>query len=218
MIPTLTLLVAAAHAAPSHGELEAAAWEELGTRNHSEVGTVQILSASVGGLPCYQAVADTDVSTDVLLAIVSDPVAAMEWSSTKVSEAEILDRQPGHIDYYQHLQVPGWTMVQDRFWFSRGSVVHGEGWVAWQYQKLEEGGPHRARWEAHRAKHPKAVEPPVSVGTWKLAPTGSGTHIAYKMCTDVGGTLPGPVERVATRRTLPDTVADLVREGRRRSE
>lgn len=212
------LAFTAVHAAtPTHQELETAAWKPLSERDHADAGTIRIATATLQGIECYRAEADaTDVPADVFLGILSNPPSAKDWASADITEAEVLDKSADRVDYYQHLKVPGWTMVSDRFWFSRGTIDRTPTRLAWRYQKLQDGGPYHDRWLAHKQRHPNAIEPVHSVGGWYFEPTGSGTRITYAMCADIGGSIPAAVERYATRRTLPDTVGDVVREGRRR--
>jgi len=213
----LALIVFAtfAVASPTHADLASASWTPLDESEHDVVGKMPLHQATLKGIDCYQVSATTPVAGETLLEIVIDPRKAMNWSSAEISEAEILGRTSDTVDYYQHLRVPGWTMVADRFWFSHGRIERTDAQLGWHYQKLEQGGDYKEAYQAHRAKHPKAVEPPVSVGSWTFRSSDAGTLVVYRVCTDVGGTLPGPVQRMATRSTLPNSVSDLILEGLR---
>ena len=202
---------------PTHDEIESAPWAAIGDKDHNDAGKVQLYTANVQGVDCYRAVATTEVSADVLFGIITNPEAAKDWSSANITEAVILSRSGNRIEYYQHLSTPGWTMMADRFWFSAGEFTETEALKAWRYKLLANGGAHTERYAAHRAKHPKAIEPTTSVGGWYFKPTGGQTEVTFMVCADIGGSIPGAVERFATRRTLPDTVGDMVREGRKRS-
>ena len=211
------MMIPTAASRPTHHDLETAPWEHLADKDHRDAGEVSIDRAPIDGVDCYRAVARTEVAADVLFGVVIDPSAAKEWSSANITEAEVLRRDGERIDYYQHLSVPGWTLVADRFWFSTGTRERTEALLAWRYENLVDGGPHAERFEAHKAAHPGAVATEMSVGGWYFAPIEGGTEVTFALCADVGGALPGAVERFATLRTLPDTVGDVIREGRRRN-
>jgi hypothetical protein len=65
-------------------------------------------------------------------------------------------------------------------------------------------------------EHPNAVEPTVNVGSWVFDAGDSGVKMTYSICTRPGGSIPVAIQNAATRRTLPDTLGDVVREARRR--
>ena len=64
--------------------------------------------------------------------------------------------------------------------------------------------------------NPEAIEPPINVGDWHFRNAGAAVEIRYRICTEVGGAMPRVLQRMATRRALPDAVGDVVREARRR--
>ena len=66
------------------------------------------------------------------------------------------------------------------------------------------------------AANPKAVEPPINVGGWYFKDAGAGVDITYLICTDAGGSIPYAIQNAATKKTLPDTVGDVVREAKKR--
>jgi len=214
----LIVFSTSALASPSHADLAAASWQPFDASDHDIVGPIALHQATIEGIHCYQVAATTPVAGETLLAILIDPKQAMTWSSAKISEAEVLARTADTVDYYQHLSVPGWTMVSDRFWFSHGRIERTDAQLGWHYEKMQDGGNYKEAYEAHRAKHPKAVEPPVSVGSWTFRAGEAGTEVLYRVCTDVGGSLPGPVQRMATKSTLPNTVSDLIVEGIKREQ
>ena len=62
-----------------------------------------------------------------------------------------------------------------------------------------------------------AIEVPKNWGEWLFTPAGTGTDIKYRVCTEAGGSVPMWLQKLGAQRTLPDTVADLVREAKKRS-
>lgn len=108
-------------------------------------------------------------------------------------------------------------MVYDRFWILEGTVVSS-------------GAERRFRWnrvpnaaatfptvvQRAQAIESGAVEPPTNWGEWSFIPKGTATEVTYRACVDVGGKLPMSIQTWVAQRTLPDTVADLIREAKRR--
>jgi hypothetical protein len=115
------------------------------------------------------------------------------------------------------VDVPGWTMTKDRFWFVRGRTILVGDTIAFAWEKLDAGGAHGAAYQQFLLDHPKAVEPPINAGGWLFTPVDDGIEIRYHICTDAGGAVPDNLQSFATSATLPDTVGDLVREARKRS-
>jgi hypothetical protein len=208
-------LVAVAVAAPTHSAMDAAKWAVLTTADHADAGTVTIWSSTVSGVDCFRGTATTDVAKDKLLAVVVDIEGAKRWSSAGITEARLLGSGGGAYSYYQYLDVPGWTMASDRFWFLRSTVRKTDTELEFVWDPL----PATEYADVHSevvAAHPDAVEPPINVGSWKFSQKGAGVEITYSICTQPGGSLPVAIQNAATRKTLPDTVGDVVREGRKR--
>ncbi|MBN2800601.1 MAG: hypothetical protein JXX28_15775 [Deltaproteobacteria bacterium] len=219
-IATATVALIAASAAsaavPTWDQIQAASWSDYATKSHESAGKVQVLSSTIQGMECFKGMADTLVPAEVLYQVAADITGTMKWSTAGVTEAELLSTSGADIYYYQYLDVPGWTMSADRFWFLHGHTARADGKITFTWDKPSEGGPHADRYKEVRAAHPDAVEPPVNVGGWVFTPVGGSTHIDYYICTDTGGYVPRTVQSAATTRTLPDTLGDLVREGRKR--
>lgn len=212
----LTWIVSVAVAAPTHAEMEAAAWAEVGTAKHDAVGTVTIKKVTLGGIECYEGVALTDVAPSKLLAVVADVEGATRWSSAGVTEAKLLAKSGNTIEYYQYLDVPGWTFAADRFWFLSSTLEDGAEHAALRWQPLSSGGSHTDVYNKVKTEHPDAVEPTANVGSWIFDKKDDGTHVTYQVCTLPGGSIPTSIQNAATRKTLPDTVGDVVREARNR--
>jgi hypothetical protein len=215
---TLPLLwSAAAWAAPTHAGLESASWSEVTTVAHKDAGDVVVSKATVGGVECWRGSATTDVAPSKLLAVVSDIEGAKKWSSAGITEAKLLSRSGSRLEYYQYLDVPGWTMSADRFWFLTSTLEQSATRASLKWSPLGEGGgAHGAVWQQVKEAHPDAIEPTVNVGSWIFEDTGSAVAVTYSICTLPGGSIPAAIQSAATRRTLPDTVGDAIREARRR--
>lgn len=213
----LSLFVATALAAPTHAQMDAASWSKYSDREHDDAGKVEIYSATIGGLQCFKASALTmDADANTMLKVVTDVVGAKRWSSAGVTKAEVLSRAGNSIAYYQYLDVPGWTMTSDRFWFLQSTVVDEGRTKKMLWEKLDTSGPYAARYQQIKAENGNAVEPPVNVGSWVFEGQDFGVAIHYSICTDAGGSIPTAIQSAATRKTLPDTVGDVVREAKKR--
>ena len=187
------------------------------SKSKTDQGEVAIEMRTIEGVSCFRGTMQSNASPDQLLGVVGDIPSAKTWSSAGLSASEVLSRAGTTIDYYEMLDVPGWTMASDRFWFLRGYSEKAEGRATFKWEKLVDGGAHKARWDAVKAENPSAIEPPVNVGMWEFITSGTNTRVRYAVCTDSGGTLPQMLQNTATRKTLPDTVADAVREAKRRA-
>ncbi|MFH1463383.1 MAG: hypothetical protein ABIO70_03255 [Pseudomonadota bacterium] len=213
----LLLVLAALAGTPTWPEMRTAGWVHEATRTHAAAGTVEILSKTVAGTECFQGRAKVQLEPEIMFQVASDIEGAMRWSTAGVTDAATLLRTDTIIDYYQYLDLPGWTLSADRFWFLHGHVERAGGAVTFWWERLVDGGPYAAKWQAVKAAHPSALEPPVNVGAWVFTPVEGGTRVQYMVCSNVGGSIPTSLQNTATTHTLPDNVGDLVREATRRS-
>jgi hypothetical protein len=201
-------IVAAAFAAPTHSQVT--------TASHADAGTVKILTVNLGGIDCYRGTAVVDVAPEKLLSVVADIEGAKSWSTAGITEAKLLSKVGNKVEYYQYLDVPGWTMSADRFWFLESTIEAGAEKSSLKWSPLVNGGAHAAYYAEVKAAHPDAVEPTANTGSWTFARQPDGTHLTYQVCTLPGGSIPSMVQNAATRKTLPDTVGDAVRAARKR--
>lgn len=213
----LLALTALAFAKPTHAQIEAASWSKVSDRS-TDTGTVTVYSATIAGMGCVRGTASTPVPPATLLAVATDVPSATRWSTAGLTKSELLGKSGNTLDYWQYLDVPGWTMSADRFWFVRSTVSSdpNDAWEKWDI--LPGGGAHTAKYAEVKATYPDAVEPTVNIGEWRFKADGSGgSAVQYMVCTDPGGSIPAAIQSAAEQRTLPDTVADLIREGRKRA-
>lgn len=217
MTALLLSLAISAHADPSHSAMESASWSLLTTKSHADAGEVQVFRATLDDVDCFRGLATTDAPADKMAEVVRDIDSVPQWSSAGVSEAKLLSSEPGRIEYYEYLDVPGWTMASDRFWFLWSTFGEEGETHAFRWGRLDEGGDHQAVYADLKSRHPKAVEPTVNVGGWYFHDRGAERQIEYIVCTVPGGSIPAAVQNAATRKTLPDTVGDVVRDARRRA-
>jgi hypothetical protein len=212
----LLALVPLASAAPTHAQMEAASWAHSADRAHDDAGEVKVFSATVAGVQCFKATARTsEVDAKTLLTVVTDIPGAKRWSSAGITQAEVLGRAGNKVSYYQYLDVPGWTMASDRYWFLEGEIIDAGARKEMRWSPLPPTSPHAARHQSFKTANAGAVEPDVNVGAWVFTQAEFGVDIAYMICTE-GGSIPTAIQNAATRKTLPDTVGDVVREAKKR--
>ena len=204
-------------AVPTHAGIESASWAHLSDRASDDAGTVKVYSATVSGVSCFKATAQSsDVDGKTMIDVVTDIVGAKKWSSAGVTQAEVLGRTGNTVSYFQYLDVPAWTMSSDRYWFLTSAIQSSTSPRSMKWSRIDTSGPHAKRYNEFKAANPKAVEPPINVGGWYFKDTPTGLDITYTICTDAGGSIPYAIQNAATKKTLPDTVGDAVREAKRR--
>lgn len=213
----LTLVVMTAFAAEPRWDALAtmSGWTEVATRA-SDVGPVTVFHKEIDGIPCLQGHLSTDVSPDQLLAVVMDIPGSLQWSTAGLAYSETIARPGGALHFWQYLDVPNWTLVADRYWVLEGRPESVDGGKRFRWRRLEAEATYPAITAKARAKSSSVVEPPINWGEWVFRPNGSGTTVEYRACADVGGSLPQSIQSWVATRTLPDTVADVVREARKR--
>jgi len=212
------LATLAALASPTQPEMESAPWTFLANRAHDDAGTVKVFNTKIRESTCFKAEAVVaDVPGSALLSVAADPASAPRWSTAGVTKAELLGRAGTRIAYFQYLDIPNWTLASDRYWFLEAEVndVGPTRWLRWD--RMPPTSPHNARHAAFASANPSAVEPPINTGSWQFTDSDFGTQIRYIICTDSGGNIPKAIQNAATKKTLPDTVGDMVREAKRRA-
>lgn len=211
------MLVTAALANPTHAAIKTAAWSHVTDREHADAGTVKVFNATVAGIQCFRAQANTsEADGKTLLDVVTDVTGAKRWSSAGITQAESLGRNGNKVTYFQYLSVPGWTMSSDRFWFLTASINDAAPKRSLEWNRIAPDSQFIERYNTFKAENPKAVEPPVNVGMWEFTDADFGVEVTYSICTDAGGSIPYAIQNAATRKTLPDTVGDVVREAKKR--
>ena len=195
------------------------AWEHLADRDHDDAGTISVHVAEIDGIKCLKGESLTPGTAATYLQVATDIPAALTWSSAGIKYSEVLATGPSTIDYFQYLDVPGWTGASDRFWFLRGTKESAGGALTFWWDRMgDNGGPHSARFAQIIAENEDAIEPPLNVGGWMFKQEGASVRSIYYVCSDTGGILPKAIQYAAAKKTLPDTVGDLVREAIKRGK
>ena len=102
-------------------------WTFDSTIAHDELGTLQLFTRTIADIPCYRLKTTTGVPIDTLVSTVSDVRSLPRWTTNGVTESRVFGGTAGAIDYVQYLDIPGWTLASDRFWFVRGRVERADG-------------------------------------------------------------------------------------------
>jgi hypothetical protein len=193
-------------------------WEEL-TQQHSDVGTIIVYRGFLKDFPCFVGKTTTTISPDLLLSIASQAEEAIKWSSAGVTEAKELNRTPEYVDYYQYLDVP---VFSDRYWILRGfftveTTDKGDKKI-FHWDKISQEYPEIQK--QIQDKNPYALEPIINVGAWAFEPTDKeGTMLlSYYICSHPGGSVPVALQSIATEKTLPNNIKDILTEGKKRSK
>ncbi|MCO4746044.1 MAG: hypothetical protein KC912_14710 [Proteobacteria bacterium] len=214
----LALLLASASAADFDTLFAESGWSDLGEDTKKETGTMQLKLKEVGGTQCLLAIADVDVSADVIYEVITDVPAAKEFSSETLIASKVLGSDGPAVHYYQHLDVPGWTMASDRFWVLSGTDFSSGDTKAFKWDRFDWRTAYPALATDIDTNHSGAVEPVTNYGAWVFSPSATGTQAKYYICSDPGGSLPEWLKKTAATKTLPNTVADVMREARKRSQ
>ena len=192
-------------------------WESLGTPSTKETGQIDLRIKNIGGDPCLRGEVTVEWKTDVLMAVVTDFAGAPKISSETLIASRLLGSKGGVLEYYQHLDVPNWTMASDRFWVLRGQPVTEGKTVSFRWNRFDWRSAYPDLATQLDTEHSDAVEPQVNWGQWQFTEASDGTLVRYYICSNPGGSLPDWLQKAAATKTLPNTMADIMREGKRRT-
>lgn len=204
-----TLWVAALAAEPDWAALAAQpGWEAIATRD-SAIGPVAVAKRDIGGMWCLRAEASTEVPADRLTQVLWDVEAAPSWSSNPLRVSEVLVPGDDRMVFWQHLDVPGWTLISDRFWVLAVEARREPAARGFRWQRVE-----GAAWPQVLARAAAidagAMEPPIMWGEWRFEAQDGPTRVVWRGCQDIGGAVPQWLQTWAGGRSLPDAVADLI--------
>ncbi len=197
---------------PAWSTLDTPGWAEMAQRD-TDMGRVRVDHRKIGEVDCLQGTVVSPISPARLLAVAIDIPAAKRWSHVDLVFSETLRKEENSLDYAQMLDIPNWTLVADRFWVLRGDIIPQPGEAkVFRWHRIDGAAKYPKITERALAYHSGAIEPPINWGEWSFRPGPEGTVVRYRGCSDVGGSLPASVQKWVAQRTLPDTVADLLRE------
>jgi hypothetical protein len=190
-------------------------WRHLDTVHAGAAGDVQ-LDVKTMETPCLRAQATVDVPADLLLDVVSDVRGAKGITRERLIASEVLAQQGPEMEYFQHLDVPNWTLAADRYWVLRAERVESEHGPMFRWTRFDWQDEYPELAERLADEYPNAVEPSVNWGAWTFEEVEGHTEARYHLCSDAAGSLPAWVSRAAAIRTVPATVEDVVNAARKR--
>jgi hypothetical protein len=218
---SLTLLTALASGSePQWTTLFAeAGWSSVATPDTDETGPIDLRLKEISGTPCLRGDATVDATPAKLFEVIADIPAARQFSSEKLIAAQWLDTDGGpDRHYYQHLDVPGWTMASDRFWVLKGYPTSKGAVKSWRWERFDWRSAYPDLATSIDTDHAGAIEPQTNWGSWVFEPQENGkTLVRYYICSDVGGSLPDWLGKTLATKTLPGTMADVTREAQKRA-
>jgi hypothetical protein len=186
-------------------------------------GGVDVYKKDLAGIdiPAFKGVKVVDVDGEKLFdAIVDFAHQAGLSVDIPLTRSVVLKTSGNTVDFWQYLDVPGWTLANDRFWFVRAVISRDIGGVK---------GHHKQTWqEIDASLYPDALKEaqaidadavltPLNYGSWEVVPLGGGkTQLIYRVISDPGGRLPKSAQALATGRTLPDNLLQFEEAARKR--
>lgn len=189
-------------------------WEPVITRS-TPAGPVHVERRTIDGSWCLRATGHSSATPQRLLDVAWDIPDVPRWSSNPLLVSEVLSAGQDHQVFWQHLDVPTWTLVHDRYWVLEAHALrHGEvRGYRWARVEADTAWPEVVA--RARAVDAGALQPPVMWGEWIFEPEGEASRVTWRGCSDIGGRIPSWLQVWASARSLPDALLDLVREAER---
>ncbi len=222
----LAALAPLSFAAPSAASILAALESDSGWKVHKmdAKGGVDVYKKEISGVevPGFKGIKVVDVDSTTLFDAIID-IAHQAGLSDEIPlvESHVLKTSGNTVDFWQYLNVPGWTLANDRFWFCRGTWEKDVGGVAghhkWNWHDIDPAAYPSALSRA-REIDDDAVLTGLNVGSWEVIPAGANkTTLIYRVVSDPGGKLPKSAQSLATGTTLPDNLLQFEAEAKRRA-
>ena len=186
-------------------------------------GGVDVYKKVISGadMPGFKGVKWVEVDSDVLFEAINDFDDHDGMSDDiPLVKSRVLKRSGNKLHVFAYLDVPGWTLANDRFWFVEATINYNIGGVEGHHKqtwrKLDESLYPEAVEEA-RAMSEKAVLVELNHGSWEVVPEGNKTKLIYRVLSSPGGKIPSGAQELATGKTLPDNLLQFEAEAKRRS-
>ena len=187
-------------------------------------GGVDVYKKDVSGsdMPGFKGVKLVDVSSEFLFDAINDFNAHTGLSKDiPLVKSRVLKRSGNTLHVFAYLDVPGWTLANDRYWFVEAKIQNNLGGVE---------GHHKQTWkkldaslypsvvaEAH-AISSSAVLVETNHGSWEVIPQTSGkTELIYRVLSAPGGRIPNGAQALVTGQTLPENLLQFEAEAKRRA-
>ena len=210
----LTFFLLNTQAADFNSLYDTKGWEDVGISKTKE-GAVSVQIKIIGTTPCVQGQIAVAIPAKKIYEVITDIPAAKEFSSENLTASKLLEKTEAHLEYYQHLDTPGWTLSADRFWILRGHDISTENSMGFQWDRFDWKPKYP---ELAKSIDKKSIEPVDNFGAWIFREKEGKTHATYYICSDPGGSIPYWIKKKAATQTLPGTIADVMREARQRAQ
>lgn len=187
-------------------------------------GGVDVYKKDIAGseMPGFKGIKIVDVPSDPLFDAINDFGSHAGLSDDiPLVKSRVLKRSGNTLHVFAYLDVPRWTLANDRYWFVEATMVHNVGGKA---------GHHKQTWvqldpalypnEVAEAKamSDKAVLVELNHGSWEVIPQDDGrTQLIYRVLSSPGGKIPSGAQALATGQTLPDNLLQFEAEAKRRA-
>ncbi|MEE2829426.1 MAG: hypothetical protein VX498_09570 [Myxococcota bacterium] len=187
-------------------------------------GGVDVYKKTIGDfdMPGFKGIKIVDVPADPLFEAINDFDRHAGLSEDiPLVESRVLKQEGNTRHVFAYLDVPGWTMANDRYWLVEAVA---------KFNIDGEPGHHKQTWrQLDPALYPEAVglalkrsEKAVMVdlnhGSWEVIPRSDGkTELVYRVLSTPGGKIPSGAQALATSKTLPDNLLQFEAEGKRRA-
>jgi hypothetical protein len=223
----LLLLLLASPAAAAEGDaiLKSLADESGWTLVKANAkGGVDVYKKDIPGapVPAFKGIKVVDADPDLLFDAILDVPAHVGLSDDiPLKRSEVLARTGNTIDFWQYLDVPGWTMANDRYWFARMEFsrdVGGQDGHHVQTWRIIDAGQYPKALATAQGIDDDAVMTPFNYGGWEVEALGGGkVRMTFRTMSDPGGKLPKSAQNLATQKTLPDNLLQFEAEAKRRA-
>lgn len=192
-----------------------AGWEEVNDKT-IDIGEVHVFRKDIDGMGCLRAEATSKASMDTLMAVLWDVPGTLRWSSNDLIVSEVLVPGDDQMVFWQHMDIPGWTLIHDRFWILKAEALREEGVRGYRWSRVDGATSYPGVVKRAQAFDDGAMEPPVMWGEWRFQATAGPTKVTWRGCQDIGGHVPLWLQVWAAGKSLPSAVADLVHEAEKR--
>ena len=157
-------------------------------------GGVDVYKKDIAGfeLPGFKGLKTVDVDSGVLFEAINDFDAHNGLSDQiPLVRSRVLKRVGNTVHVFAYLDVPNWTLANDRFWFVEATMNYNVGGVE---------GHHKQTWRKLDASlYPEVLKEALSIsskavlvelnyGSWEVIPEGGKTRLTVEVHTDPMGT------------------------------
>ena len=187
-------------------------------------GGVDVYKKTISGseMPGFKGVKVVDVSSEILFSAINDfDNHAGLSDDIPLIRSKVLKRSGNTLHVFAYLDVPGWTLANDRYWFVEAKI----------YSNLNgRKGHHKQTWrqldsslypkqvQLARKLSKKAVQVELNHGSWETIPLKNGkTKLVYRVLSSPGGKIPSGAQALATGQTLPANLLQFEAEAKRRA-